>query len=400
MFEIYKIKNGRKKLDQKIGIALGAAAIGATLTFAYASERTLRQDEVSKVNPGVATFDPAIQKISERVLHSALAKSDALAGFVLVSDPNTGRLLAAANEIRDQTIIPPRKNWSLGFRMMPGSTIKPIVAAAALEKEVTTMNESHFCEKGSYNYGGRIYHDHSPFDHLTTAQTIAHSSDICSIKIAQKLGPAELEKSVLAFGFGNNGVAQSFPEAFAGSVPKYSDLPIPQYIQMISVGGAETRVEPQFRMYSTPLELLYAYGAIANGGKLMKPLLYSSNNSNVQVIRKVLSPKNSDELKSALTLAVKDGTGTQAESELYTTAGKTSTGHFQRTEDPKSKLDENTDFGGFVGFAPVNSPKISVYAVVFAPKHESVFGGRHAAPLFREVTDEVLQYLKVAPDKK
>ena len=72
---------------------------------------------------------------------------------------------------------------------------------------------------------------------------------------------------------------------------------------------------------------------------------------------------------------------------------------FHQTGNNKSLLDENTDFGGFVGFAPLKNPRITVYAVVFAPRTENVLGGAHAAPIFREVTDEVLHYLKVAPDK-
>lgn len=400
MFETYRVNNGHKKFERNIGIAFGAGAVLATITFAYASERSLRQNESSEINAGVAVFDPEIQHISERILHASLAKSDAAAGFVLVSDPNTGKLLAAANEIRDKKFNQPRKTWSLAFRMMPASTLKPIIVAAAIEKEVTTIHESHFCEKGSYLFGGRIYHDHEAFDHLNTAQTIAQSSDICSIKIAEKLGPAHLEEALRAFGFGSDGVTLGFPEALAGSFPHASDMPAPQYLQMISVGGAESSVEAKLRMVSTPLEVLYATSAIANGGKLMKPLLASAPDSAATVIRQVLSENASEQTRNALSLAVTEGTGQRAQSELFTTAGKTGTGIFHEVGLKKEKLDENTNFGSFVGFAPLKKPRIAIYAVVFASRDDKVYGGLNAAPLFREVTEEVLQHLKVMPDKK
>jgi beta-lactamase regulating signal transducer with metallopeptidase domain len=401
MFDVYRFHNGRSKGQKRVGIALGTVTAFVTVAFAYGSERSFRQSTLDPVNPGAAIFDSKIQSIAEKVLSSALEKSDSLAGFVLVSDSNTGRLLAVANQIRDKSLSRPQKSWALSYPMAAGSVTKPILAAAAIERGVTKIDQSHNCEKGNYEVGGKVYHDHAQFDHLTTAQTIAQSSDICSVKIGEKLGATELDKALKNFGFGPGGTTQNFPEAISGRYPSPSEVPFFEYVHMISVGGAESDIPEPLRFYTTPLEVLYAYGAIANGGNLMKPLLSTASASEAKVVRRVLSEENAKQIKDALALTVSEGTGSNARSEIYSTAGKTSTGHFHLSDAEKhKKLGMKSDFGGFAGFAPAGKPRIAVYAVVISPKKENVIGNTHAAPVFRQVTDEVLQYLNVASDKK
>lgn len=401
MLEVYHFQKGRSKRHKKMGILLGTAIAFATIAIAYGSERSFRQNSMNQKNPGEAVFDSKIQEITERILKSALEKSDAAAGFVLVSDPYTGKLLAAANQIRDKSATDFEKTWALSYPMAVGSVTKPIVAAAAIEQGVTEIDERHNCEKGNYKVEGKVYHDHSPFDHLTTAQTLAQSSDICSMKIGQKLGVNSLYKSLKKFGFGTGGTAKEFPEAASGDYSAPSGMPKFEYIHLISVGGASSDTSEPLRFTTTALEVLYAYGAIANGGNLMKPLLSTASDSDTQVVRRVLSEKNAKQVKDALALTVIEGTGTNARSPIYSTAGKTSTGHFQAsTQEKEKKLGIKSDFGGFAGFAPVKNPKIAVYSVVIAPKKETVYGNVHAAPIFRQVTEEVLQYMNIASDQK
>jgi hypothetical protein len=397
MFHHYQSRQNTR-LQKSVSVALGTLVLSTTLALAYGSERTFRKEPLKTVNPGTAVVDPAIQQISERILKTSLDEMDARAGFVIVSDPNTGKLLAVANQIRDKRIQEDRPHWVLSHRMEPASAIKSIVAAAALEQEVTTIDQMHSCEKGKYQMGGRLYEDHSRFDQLTTADTVAQSSDICSIKIGEKLGASGIARGLQSFGFGPGGSTEGFPEALAGEFPAPDQLPANQYIPLLAGGYVRSH-----KLHTTPLEVIQAYGAIANGGKLMKPLSANAPESDVHMIRRVQSEVHAQQMKDALVRAVTLGTGRNAKSTLYSTAGKTSTGHYDRSETQakESSLSENSNFGGFVGFAPVASPKIAVYAVVFEPKKSApVIGNRHAAPVFKKVAEAVLQHMKVAPDLK
>jgi hypothetical protein len=401
MFDVYSLQNGRSKGQKKVGIILGTMTAMITVAFAYGSERSFRQKSSLQVNPGEAVMDSKIQAIADRILGAELAKSDALAGFVLVSDPNTGKLLAVANQIRDQSVVKSGKYWALSHQMAAASTTKPIIAGAAIEKGVTRIDQSHNCENGTYKVGGRVFHDHSRFPFLTTARAVAESSDICSMKIGEKLGVQGLDQALKNYGFGPGGSAQDFPGALSGSYPLPSEVPTMDYIHMVTVGGAESDLSEPLRFYTTPLEVLYAYGAIANGGNLMRPLASTESDSKAQVVRRVLSELNAKQVQGALALTVTEGTGKNARSALYSTAGKTSTGHFQISAGEKiEKLGLKSNFGGFAGFAPLGKPRVAVYAVVFSPKNEVVYGGTHAAPVFRRVVEEVLQHMNVASDQK
>lgn len=378
-----------------IGYPLGTVAILITAGVAYGAQKSLRSEVTLKPNDGTAKFNPIVQKTTEDILKKYVRKFGAKGGFVLVADPQTGRVLAVANQISNPGKR--QRSWALSYEMEPASVMKGVVAASALDHGLIQADEKLDCENGKYSYGGRIYRDWKSFGPLTTTEAIANSSNICGIKIGAKLGAKGLEESLKAFGFGPKGVASEFPEAMPGHYPSPSDLPETDYVPLISTGYTEI---PGFHV--TPLEVLQAYGAIANEGKLMKPMEFSESSSAGIVMKQAISVATAQKMKSVLADAVKFGTGKNAQSSRYSTAGKTSTAY--RPESPEHHtLGGERGIAGFVGFAPVQNPRLVVYVGVIDPTNSAdrnPHGNEHAAPIFKEVIETVLQKMNVAPDGK
>ena len=337
-----------------------------------------------KPNAGVAIVDPTIQKMAEGLLKKAVERHKARGGFVLVGDPQTGRLLAVANQDKSKNHAK-SAHWALSKRLEPASAMKAFVAAAAVDQGLTTLEEKHACENGKYKVGSQTFQDWTSFASLSTAETVAQSSNICGIKIAQKLGAEKLAKALTDFGFGAGGTTQGFPEAMAGATAPHNDSQF--YVATVGTGYDGIQV--------TPLEILQAMGAIANGGELLKPI---SGYSQREVIRRVLSTEGAASARQMLRGVVTNGTGQKIANSKYALAGKTSSAH-----DPNDKFHEklggSASVAGFAGFAPAENPKLVAYAVIFEPRDGDghANGSQHAAPLFREIAESVLEYQGVKP---
>lgn len=373
------------------GAFLGTLAVVLTMGLAFGAEELMRGNDLRPINPGKVVVDPAIQEIAEEILNQAVAKEKAAAGFAIVADPNTGKILAVANIDRSKKL---GAHWALAQGLEPASMAKTLVAAEAIEEKVTTPQEKHSCENGSYQYGGRVYHDwrKEGWKQLTTSETIQLSSDICSMKIGEELGEKGIRKMLADFGFGPEGSAKSFPEARSGILPPPDDPAHPKLVPFVSVG---------FGYAVTPIEMVQAYGAVANGGKLMLP--ENADASDPQVVRQVLSPETSDQVKEILRQVVEKGTGKgHAQSSLYTTAGKTATSYSIGLMDWEVMGGpQKADFAGFIGFAPVKVPKVEVFVGIRDPHTDDTgaHGSAHAAPVFRDITEAVLKKMGVAPDQ-
>jgi cell division protein FtsI/penicillin-binding protein 2 len=365
----------------RVAQSLLIVSILSPVALAFGAEQSLRS--LKPVNPGTLVTDPSIQAIADKVLEDAIRTEKAKAGFAIVADPNTGRILAVANIDTTQKRT---GHWALGQMLEQASLFKGIVAAHAIDRGLTTRTSTHSCENGNYSYNGKVYHDWKKegWSSLTTDETIAHSSDLCSMKIGEKIGPDGLVAMLENFGFGPQGTAKDLPEARTGNLPVAESKPdLVPYV----VSG--------FHFESTPIEILQAYGAIANGGNLMLP---TASTDSQQLIRRVLSPEASHEAKEMLRNVVLKGTGKPAQSPLYTTAGKTATAW------SKSYIDwmngHYGDFAGFVGFAPVDKPRVEIYVAIRGPESkDGAHGSTHAAPVFRRLAEEVLQLMNVAPDQ-
>ncbi len=390
MFTVHESSRRKKS----IAIVLGTLSILATVTVAYGAQQVLRSHAHSQANPGRAVFDPTVQAIAEDVLTKAVKSYRAKGGFVIVSDPQTGKLLAAANFSHK----PSRdgKAWSLSYLLEPASLMKGIVAASAIEHELTTLDETFDCGNGTYMYGHNLFHDWKPFHQLTTTDTIVNSSNICGIKIGERLGSLGLAKTLSDFGFGPGGTTEGFPEALPGDIPSRNQLTEEEYVALVSLGYTL-----QAGLNVTPLEMVQAYAAIANEGKLMKPISAQDPDSAATVLRQVLSAKTAQSMKAVLQKVVQVGTGKPAQSHLYSTAGKTGTAYTPGATEHDSLGGERA-IASFAGFAPVGHPRVAIYVGIIDPtnsKDRRPHGSEHAAPVFRDVTERVLQHMNVAPDK-
>jgi len=348
----------------------------------------------------VLTLDEKIQYIAERELGAAMAKTHSLAGTVIVMNPNTGEILALANWPKfnpNKAGDAPSENWmnrAVSAIYEPGSTFKLITLAAALDQGITRPDEVFDCENGAVYISGHRIRDHKPFGMLTVSDILAKSSDVGAIKIALRLGAPRFYEYVRAFGFGSlTGV--ELPNESRGRVEPLDWKPVST--AAISMGQ---------EVGLTPIQLVTAVSAIANGGLLYKPrviaeLRRGEKSSPDEDAPATVEPKRVIRAETAATLrqlmegVVLHGTGPAAHLDGWTSAGKTGTA--QKIDPSTGRYSPTQYFASFTGFAPINNPAVTILVALDSPVglHE---GGEVAAPVFKRVAEQVLAYLDVSRD--
>jgi cell division protein FtsI (penicillin-binding protein 3) len=350
----------------------------------------------------VLTLDEKIQYIVERELAAAIAKTHAPAGTVIVMNPNNGEILALANWPKfdpNTAVTAPaesRMNRAVSAIYEPGSTFKLITLAAALDQEVTRPDEVFDCLNGSIVIAGHRIHDHKPFGLLSVAEILAKSSDVGAIEVAMRLGQTRFYDYIRAFGFGTpTGV--DMPGESRGLLHRL------EHWTPISIGAVSMGQE----VGVTPIQLIAAVSAIANGGTLYKPHIVEELRRGDQVLpadgplaaaepKTVIRPQTAATMRRVMEgVVLKGGTGTLARLEGWTSAGKT--GSAQKIDPNTGRYSPTQLIASFTGFAPINSPAITVLVSLDSPvgPHE---GGMVAAPVFKRVAEQVLAYLDVPRD--
>jgi len=349
----------------------------------------------------VLTLDEKIQYIAERELTAAIAKTHALAGTVIVVNPNNGEILALANwpkfNPNTATDAPAetRMNRAVSAIYEPGSTFKLITLAAALDQGITRPEEVFNCENGAVYIAGHRIRDHKPFGLLTVSDILAQSSDVGAIKIALRLGAPKFYDYIRAFGFGQlTGV--DIPGESKGML-QHLESWTPISIGSISM-GQEIGV--------TPIQLVSAVSAIANGGMLYRPHVIAELKRGEQVLpaegalapvepKRVIRPETAATLRRAMEGVILNGTGTLAHLEGWTAAGKT--GSAQKIDPATGRYSATQLIASFSGFAPINNPAVTILVSLDSPvgEHE---GGQVAAPVFKRIAEQVLPYLDVPRD--
>jgi cell division protein FtsI/penicillin-binding protein 2 len=347
------------------------------------------------------TIDMQLQNIVESELDTVCLQYKPKMAAAVMMRPQTGEILAMAsrptfdcNDPRSST-ADQQKNRPIVDMVEPGSTFKIVVTSAAVEEKVATPETKIYCENGAYAYAGRILHDAHPMGMLTLHQVLAHSSNIGAAKLAIQLGKDRFYQYIRRYGFGET-TGIPLPGEIPGLVnPPYrwSELDI-------------TRVPMGQSVAVTPLQLITAMSAVANGGTLMKPMLISEIDdaderpvvtySPVQV-RRVISTDTSRKIVSALKDVVsKDGTAKDAAVPGFAVAGKTGTA---QKIDPRGGYLEGRYVVSFVGFMPADDPKFTLLVVIDDPemKEGKAFGGTVAAPAFAKIAKRVADYLGLQP---
>ncbi len=345
----------------------------------------------------VLTIDQSIQYMAEQSLQAAVQRTRAKSGSVIVLDPRSGEILALANaptfdpnkvaDAKPET----RSNWALQNIYEPGSTFKVVAFSAAIENKLAKPDDHIDCQMGAITVAGRVIHDH-PYGSLTIAEALAKSSNVAAIKLGLRVGNERMYDYIKRFGFGSK-TGIELPGETSGLVRKVERW------QASSIGSVAIGQE----VGVTPVQVVAAYGALANNGVRIAPhLIREIRNAEGAVVyraepeqRRVISAETAIALRGMLEGVTLHGTAKKAQLDGYSAAGKTGTA---QKIDPRTKAYSATKFvGSFVGFAPVSNPQVVIIVVIDEPAG-AYHGGDVAAPVFREVAEQILPNLGVMPD--
>ena len=345
------------------------------------------------------TIDEVIQYIAEKELEEAVDHARAKSGTIIVMEPRTGAILAMAVSPRfDPNAVASLtadrwRNRALTDTYEPGSTMKVVVAAAALEERVMMPGSMLFGENGRMTIANTTIHDHEKLGWMTFAQMIQKSSNIGAAKTGMLVGDQRLYRYLQAFGFGQR-TDIDLPGEVSGLLKSPREWGR-RSLASISM-GQEVGV--------TPLQMITAVSAIANDGVLMKPYVVAEVRDQKgqrvkeilpQVKRRVVSPATARTLTTIMEGVVTSGTGTKAAIPGFRVAGKTGTA--QKVDPRTGTYSSALSIGSFVGFVPADAPRLAIIVVVDEPQGEA-WGGVVAAPVFRRVGEQVLTYLGVPRD--
>ena len=345
------------------------------------------------------TLDRAIQYMTERELDAAYRRTGARSAMAVVLDPRTGEVLALAirptfnpNTFLD---VPSRDRWrdrAVTDPFEPGSTFKVILAAAALEEGVVRPEDRIYGENGSVTIAKTTIHDWKKYGWLTFSEVLQNSSNVGSIKVGLALGRERYYRYMSAFGFGAaTGVGLPGESRGLLRAPgRWSLLSLPT----MSI-GQEVSV--------TALQMVAAFGAIANGGTLMQPRIvratFDAAGQEVRrfeprPVRQVISPETARTLTRILVRVVESGTGHNAAIPGYEVAGKTGTA--QKLDPATRRYSRSPGVLSFVGWAPADVPRFVMLVTLDEPKNE-IWGSEAAAPIFSAIGRGILRYLEVPP---
>jgi len=391
---------------------------GHEFTAIDAKRHVLGSDESDPI-PGEnlqLTIDSNIQHMAEQALDAQMDKVKASHGTIVVQDPHTGQILALAVSPRfnpnDPLHVDPQDLTDLAVSDVyePGSTFKLVTYSAAIDAAGVKPTDMVDCQGGAMTMFGRTLHDDKTdrFGVVTVKYALEHSSDVGAAKMALKIGPETFYKYIRAFGFGDRSGIELPSETRGLLAPprKWGSTSI------LSIAiGQEVAV--------TPVQLVTMVSAIANGGVYLPPhiLLQSSDALNGEQhmgadpfhpessvpatlpdgAHRVISEHTSEEMRQMMAGVVTEGPGKAAQLNGYSSAGKTGTA--QKVDPVTHTYSHTKVVASFAGFAPVNNPAISVTVVIDQPTVGILYGAEVSAPVFREVAQEVLEYLGVPHDE-
>jgi cell division protein FtsI (penicillin-binding protein 3) len=345
----------------------------------------------------VLTVDETIQFIAEKELARGMEETHSRYGTVVIQNPNTGELLAFANS---PTFDPNdagsyseqvRMDRGVSAAYEPGSTFKVITMTGALENGVTNPDELIDCQMGSIMVAGRLIHDWRPFGILSVREVLANSSDVGSIKVAMRLGAPKFYDVIHSFGIGQlTGI--ELPGENRGIL-----RPVDNWIAS-SIGSVAIGQEVSV----TPVQIISAISAVANGGMLYKPRIVKEiQGGSPPLILSHPAPQQVTDATTAATIrgmmetVVLSGTGKLAQLNGYTAAGKSGTA--QQIDPNTGRYSPNKYIASFVGFAPVNEPALTIL-IVFDSPEGAHHGGEIGGPVFKRIAEQVLAYMDVDHD--
>ncbi len=344
------------------------------------------------------TLDSTIQLIAEAELAKMASQYRAKGATAIVMDVESGAILAMAcipaYDAQRPGSVPPeyRRNRAITDVYEPGSTNKTFIVAWALEKGRIGPETPIFCENGAWRIGYRTLHDVHAYGALPVSMVIAKSSNIGAAKIGLLLGIDRVYEAERLFGFGEPTGIELPGEA--GGILRPRRFWKNDSVVSVSI-GQEVAV--------TPIQLVRAYAAVANGGWLLRPRIVSHmsdvdgnivKKTSREVVRRVISQQTSDIMREMLVKAVEDGTGKSAKCDLYSIGGKTGTAQ----KAIGGTYSREAYVASFCGFAPAEKPVLVCLVTCDEPsKGIGYYGGTVAAPTASAILRRSLLHLGVTP---
>ena len=346
----------------------------------------------------VLTIDSVLQYIAENHIKDAVDATQSERGLVLMMVPSTGEILANAifptfDPNRYQEVDQDRRrNVAITDQYEPGSTFKFITAAASLDLGFTD-NERPFHSGLVWEIGGgRIRNSDSSFvGDVTFLEAFERSDNITFAKLSVEMGPERFYPYIRNFGFGQR-LGVDFPGEISGTVVAPGASRGGETLQWANIGFGQG-------IAVTPLQLISAMSAIANGGVLMKPFFVKEIRDNYGKIIQEFRPQplgsavasgTAAKVSKLLRSVVVNGSGSRADVPGYFAAGKTGT-----AEVPTAGSYGEQRIASFVGFAPVDEPALAALVVLYNPQVEPAYGGVLAAPVFKKIMEESLEHLGI-----
>ncbi len=336
------------------------------------------------------SIDLRLQYVAYRELKAAVNRFQAAAGSLVMLDTHTGEVLAMVNQPsfnpndRTELDTAAMRNRAVTDQLEPGSTMKPLTVAAALESGKYTPETTIDTSPGYIWMAGKTFTDHSNYGVLDLAGILQKSSQVGITKIAMNLSPDRIRDMFERVGMGRS-PGTGFPGESPGMLPEQRRWrPVERANFAFGYG-----------LSATPLQVAQAYGVLANDG-VLKP---------VSLVKVEEAPRGEQVLDADIARRIRNmlvgvtsaaGTGTRAAIPGYSVAGKTGTVH---KVGPNGYLDDRY-MGLFAGMAPASDPRIVTVVVIDDPRGDSYFGGLVAAPVFSRVTADALRRLRVPPDAR
>ena len=339
------------------------------------------------------TIDSKVQFFAYQRIRDAVAANKAKAGSVVVLDAQTGEVLALANfpsyapADRKNLTGAQLRNRALTDTFEPGSTMKPFVAAWALESGRVTPTTVIQTAPGRMTLTGSTITDSHPHGNLTVTEVIQKSSNVGAVRMAMTFTPREMWELYSAVGFGQK-PQLGFPGVVTGRLRPYKSWrPIEQATMSYGYG-----------LSASLFQIAHAYTVFAHDGELIPVTLTRPlGNASAQRVSgiRVLSPKTAAALRDMLHLVtLPGGTAPKAQVMGYSVGGKSGTAYKQEGASYATKKYR----AWFVGMAPIAQPRIIVAVMVDEPSAGKYFGGDVAAPVFSEVVQQTLRMMGVQPD--
>jgi cell division protein FtsI (penicillin-binding protein 3) len=334
------------------------------------------------------SIDSKVQFFAYQKLRDTVTAHKAKAGSVVVLDAVTGEVLALANypsympDKRKNLTGEQLRNRAVTDTFEPGSTMKPITVAMALEAGRVTPQTLIETGPGRYAIGGFNITDTHNYGTLTVEGVIQKSSNVGALKIAQKMTPHEMWDTYTALGYGQKPQIQ-FRGAVTGRVrPWKTWRPVEQASMSYGYG-----------LSASLFQMAHSYTAFAHDGRIIPLTMLKSTEPATGV--KVFSPDNARAVRQMLQMATAPGgTGQLAQTVGYSVGGKSGTAHKQVGKGYAS----NKYRSWFTGMAPIDTPRIIVAVMIDEPSNGQYFGGVVAAPVFSEVVQQTLRLMDVQPD--